>query len=233
MNNYLSRKFFAAGLVAGLLILAACASTQTQKLASREHYSGFLSDYDNLKEITGANGLEYLRWMSPELTPGKYTSIYPQSIIFYPKLTTQELAGRDTLIQIRDYFNDAAKKELSAAGVLATGPGPGVAEVQLAITGVYISEEGVKALEVLPIGALLSIGQRAVGARDQIVQLVVESKVTDSQTGKLVSTAVYKGLGEDLDNDKTQLTLDDVKPVLDSWAKNMTAQSLRTISVKN
>ena len=83
--------------------------------------------------------------------------------------------------------------------------------------------------ELLPIGAVVGLGEAAVGARDQIVQLVVEGKATDSTTGKLVASAVYKGVGKDLDNDKTQLTLDDVKPVLDGWAKNMAAQSKHMI----
>jgi hypothetical protein len=216
-------------LLAGLSILAGCAATQTKELANREQYSGYLSNYDDLKEVTGANGNEYLRWITPGITAGTYTSIYMQSVIFYPKLTPQQLADRDTLAQIRDYLSEAIKKELDGAGVLATGPGPGVAEVQLAITGVYIGDEGVKALEFLPIGAVIGLGERAMGARDQIVQVVVEGKGTDSQSGKLISTVVYKGVGEDLPNDRTQLTLDDVKPVLDMWAKNMVAQSQKMI----
>ena len=139
------KKFLAVFLLTGLSVLVGCASTQTTEIASKEQYSGFLSNYDELKEVTGKNGQQYLSWTSPDATSGKYTSIYPQGIIFYPKLTPQQLASRDTLMQISDYFEEAIKRELSAAGVLATGPGPGVAEVQLAITGVYIANEGGKA----------------------------------------------------------------------------------------
>jgi hypothetical protein len=230
MNMLNVRNVVAIVLVTGLSILAGCASTQTDAVANREQYSGFLANYDELTEVTGINDQEYLRWISPDIKAGTYTSIYPKSVIFYPKLTPQQLAGRNTLIQIRDYFNDALKKELEAVGALATGPGPGVAEIQLAITGVYIENEGVRALEVLPVGAVFGLGETAMGARDQVVQLVVEGKATDSQTDKLVATAIYKGVGEDLPNDETQLTLDDVKPVLDAWAKNMVAQSQQMIT---
>lgn len=211
-------------VIAGPLLLAGCASTQTEKLASKEQFSGYLSNYDDLKEVKTEKGLEFLRWISPDVKPGKYTKVYQHDITFYPKLTPEQLAGRDTLIQIGDYFNEAIKRELAQNGALATRPGPGVAETHLAITGVYISDEGMKAYEVVPVAAVIGLGQAAMGKRNQIVQLVVEGKLTDSESDKLLATAVYKGLGKNLKNDKTQLTLDDVKPVLDTWAKNMAVQ---------
>ena len=227
------KKFLGLFLLTGFSIIVGCASTQKTEIASREQYSGFLSNYDELKETKGKDGQEFLSWASPDATSGKYTSIYPQGIIFYPRLTPQQLASRDTLMQISEYFDEAIKRELSAAGVLAAGPGPGVAETQLAITGVYIENEGVKALEVLPVGAVIGLGETAMGARDQIVQLVVEGKATDSETGKLIACAVYKGVGEDLPNDETQLTLDDLKPVLDTWAKNMAERTQQLLGKKS
>lgn len=206
------------------LLLAGCASTQTEKLASKEQFSGYLSNYTDLKEVKTEKDLEFLRWISPDVKPGEYTKVYQHDIAFYPKLTPEQLASRDTLMQIGDYFNQAIKRELAQNGVLATGPGPGVAETQLAITGVYISNEGMKAYEIVPVAAVIGLGETAMGKRDQIVQLVVEGKMTDSESGKLLANAVYKGLGKNLKNDKTQLTLDDVKPVLDTWAKNMATQ---------
>lgn len=208
----------------GPLLLAGCASTQTEKLASKQQFSGYLGNYDDLKEVKTEKGLEFLRWISPDIKPGEYTRVYQHDIAFYPRLTPEQLAGRDTLIQIGDYFNEAIKRELAQNGILATGPGPGVAETHLAITGVYISDEGMKAYEIVPVAAVIGLGQAAMGRRDQIVQLVVEGKLTDSESGTLLATAVYKGLGKNLKNDKTQLTLDDVKPVLDAWAKNMALQ---------
>ncbi|MEM6583452.1 MAG: DUF3313 family protein, partial [Pseudomonadota bacterium] len=98
-------------------------------------------------------------------------------------------------------------------------------EIQYAITGVYIGDEGMKAIELLPVAAVIGLGQAATGTRDQIVQLVVEGKATDSESGKSVAEAIYKGVGKDLPNDTTQLTADDVKPVLDSWAANMAQQA--------
>lgn len=229
MDSYHKTLRTIIGLMAGLSLLAACASTQTEKLASKEQFSGYLSNYSDLTEVKTGKGLEFLRWISPDVKPGEYTKVYQRDVTFYPKLTPEQLAGRDTLIQIGEYFNEAVKRELAAQGILATGPGPGIAEAHLAITGVYISDEGMKAYEVVPVAAVIGLGEAAMGARDQIVQLVMEGKMTDSESGKLLATAVHKGLGKNLKNDKTQLTLDDVKPVLDSWARNMAAQTQKLL----
>ncbi|MEM8660136.1 MAG: DUF3313 domain-containing protein [Pseudomonadota bacterium] len=218
-------------LVAFALVLAGCAAQQKDDIATEEQYSGYLDNYAELKEVENkTTGQEWLRWISPDLKPGDYTKVYPKPTIFYPKIDPQKLASKDVLIQIRDYFSDAVKKDLDAAGMLADGPGPGVLEIQYAITGVYIGDEGMKAIELLPVAAVIGLGQAATGTRDQIVQIVVEGKATDSESGKSVAEAVYKGVGKDLPNDTTQLTADDVKPVLDSWAANMAQQAKNLVT---
>lgn len=153
-------------VTAGLLLLAGCASTQTEKLASKEQFSGYLSNYADLKEVKTESGLEFLRWISPAVKPGEYIKVYQHDITFYPRLTPEQLAGRDTLIHIGDYFNEAIKRELAQNGVLATGQGPGVAETHLAVTGVYIGNEGMKAYEIVPVATVIGLGETAMGMRD-------------------------------------------------------------------
>lgn len=232
MMDSMVRKIGVIGLAVSLLVVGGCAAKQTEKLASKQQYSGYLSNYSDLTEVKAKNGLEYLRWESPEAKSGKYTKIYPKGASFYPQLTPEQQASRQTLIEVRDYYNEAVKREYAAMGVLADAPGPGVAQAEFAITGVYIQAEGMKAYDVVPIAAVISLTEAATGERDRIVQLVVEGKLTDSQSGKLLASAVYKGLGKDLPNDKAQLTLDDLKPLLDEWAKNLAAQAADVINAR-
>lgn len=231
MIQSLGKKFLAFPLLAGLSLLVACAASQTEKLASKQQFSGYLSNYSDLKEVQGEQkGVEYLRWMSPEVKSGKYTKILPRGASFYPQLTPEQQASRQTLIEIRDYYDEAVKREYAAMGILATEPGPGVATAEFAITGVYIQAEGMKAYDVVPIAAVISLTEAATGTRDRVVQLVMEGKLVDSESGKLLATAVYKGLGKDLPNDKTQLTLADLKPLLDEWARNLASTAAAVIN---
>ena len=42
----------------------------------------------------------------------------------------------------------------------------------------------------------------------------------------MLAQVVRKGTGQELENDTQKLTLNDVKPVLDGWAKDMRASFL-------
>lgn len=58
----------------------------------------------------------------------------------------------------------------------------------------------------------------AAGGRDQSVEIATEAAFLDADSNKVLAQLVRKGGGKPLENDKTQLALDDVKPVLDGWA---------------
>ena len=110
MMQAMSKTLKGIGLLASLALLGACAASQTEKLASKQQYSNYLSNYSDLKEVKGEKGIEYLRWMSPEVQSGKYTKILPKGVSFYPKLTPEQQASRQTLIEIRDYYDEAVKR---------------------------------------------------------------------------------------------------------------------------
>lgn len=77
--------------------------------------------------------------------------------------------------------------------------------------------------QVIPI-ALISAGvNTAMGGRDQEVDVGVEAAFLDGASQKVLAQVVRKGTGKALENDTQKLTLNDVKPVLDGWAKDMRA----------
>ncbi len=76
---------------------------------------------------------------------------------------------------------------------------------------------------MIPI-ALISAGvNTAMGGRDQDVDVGVEAAFLDGASQKVLAQVVRKGAGQELENDTQKLTLNDVKPVLDGWAKDMRA----------
>jgi len=74
-------------------------------------------------------------------------------------------------LQIGDCFNEAIKRELAHNGLLATGPGPGVAETHPALTGVYIGDEGMKAYEIVPVAAAILTAEAAADQHDAASRL--------------------------------------------------------------
>lgn len=204
-------------LCVAILGLAACASSQVDPSS----YSGFLKDYSLLKPAESPSGAPVMRWIDPDLKPEKYTRVYIEPSQFYPKPQPTQVISAQTLQSITRYFDSALKRELGKNMTLAQGPGPNTLIMRPAITAVSTSTEGLKPYEVIPIALVAAAVNTAAGGRDQSVEIATEAAFLDAETNKVLAQVVRKGSGTALENEKTQLTLDDVKPVLDGWANDL------------
>lgn len=200
-----------------LLGLAGCTSSQVDP----SHYSGFLKDYSRLKPAQSATGAPVMRWIDPDVKLGKYTQVYIEPSQFYPKPQPTAVISAQTLQSITRYYDTALKRELGKNLPLAQGPGPDTIVIRPAITAVSTSTEGLKPYEVIPIALVAAAVNTATGGRDQNVEIATEAAFLDADSNKVLAQVVRKGSGKPLENDKTQLTLDDVKPVLDGWASDL------------
>lgn len=213
MNNTLIR----AGCCCVFLALGACASSQVDP----GQYSGYLKDYGRLKPAQSATGTPVMRWVNPDVKPAKYTHIYIEPSQLYPKPQPTTVVSADTLQAISRYYDTALKRELGKDFQLAQGPGPNTVVVRPAITAVSTKTEGFQAYEVLPIALVAAAVNTAAGGRDQDVEIATEAEFLDGESSQVLAQVVRKGAGKRLETDRTQLTVNDVKAVLDGWAADM------------
>jgi hypothetical protein len=213
-------------LCAALLAVAACSSNRVDS----KDYSGFLKDYSRLQEAKSPSGEPVMRWIDPKVNVNQYSQVFIEPSQFYPKPQPTPVISEQTLKEITRYFNDALRREIGSVMPLAQAPGPGTIVVRPAITAVSTSNEGLKPYEVIPIALIAAGVNTATGGRDQEVDVGVEAAFLDGGNQKVLAQVVRKGTGKALENKETKLTLDDVKPVLDGWAKDMRASF---VSVKN
>ena len=204
-------------LCCALLGLGGCASSQVDP----SQYSGFLKDYSRLKPAQSATGAPVMRWIDTDVKPDQYTQVYIEPSQFYPKPQPTAVVSAQVLQSISHYYDAALKRELGKDFQLAQGPGPGTIIVRPAITAVATKNEGFQPYEILPIALVASAVNTAAGGRDQEVEIATEAAFLDGGNQKVLAQVVRKGAGKSLENAKTQLTLDDVKPVLDGWASDM------------
>lgn len=162
-----------------------------------------------------------MRWIDADVKLAEFTQVYIEPSQFYPKPQATTVISEQTLQSITRYFDTALKRELGKDLPLATSPGPHTIVVRPAITAVSTSTEGLKPYEVIPIALVAAAVNTAAGGRDQTVEIATEAAFLDGSNSKVVAQVVRKGSGKPLENDKTQLTLNDVKPVLDGWAADM------------
>ncbi|CAM3876059.1 putative lipoprotein YdcL [Pseudomonas reidholzensis] len=204
-------------LCAAVLALAACSSNRVDP----SEYSGFLKDYSRLKPAESVSGQPVMRWIDPNVKAGDYTQVFIEPSQFYPKPQATAVISAQTLQEITRYFNDAMRRELGSVLTLAKAPGPNTIVVRPAITAVSTHTEGLKPYEVVPIALVAAAVNTAAGGRDQAVDIAVEAAFLDGGNQKVLAQVVRKGSGKELENDTQQLTLQDVKPVLDGWASDM------------
>ena len=199
--------------VAGVLV-AGCA-TPPQQL------SGYLGDYSKLEPVKGEGGDEIRRWVSPKLKKGEYLKLMVDPIVFFPAPKATPQVSEETLRQIGAYANEALRRELGKSFLLVNQVGPGVARLQIAFTGVTTQAEDLKFYEYTPITAVVAGAEAASGTRDRVAVIQVEVQVIDSQTGARLGAAVRRTQAKQvLKNDKEQLTLDMMRPILDDKAAN-------------
>ena len=207
---------FYLSLLAGLL-LSGCASQTTQPT----QFSGYLADYSQLQPAVSANGTPVLRWISPDFKAERYTSLYVERPSFYPQPTPSDQVSEQTLEQVRDYLHQALMRELQDGRMkLVDTPTRDSLVLRSAITGVTVSTEGLKAYEVIPVALVIAAATTAAGTRDRKSEIYIELEAVDARNSTPVLRVVRKGHGLALENSTTQLGLNDLKPVLDVWARD-------------
>ncbi|QRY80517.1 DUF3313 domain-containing protein [Pseudomonas sp. PDNC002] len=213
----MTRRFVVPALLfAGTLALVGCSS---QKPDSSQ-FSGFLGDYSQLKPAVSPSGEPVLRWIDPQLKLQNYSSVLVERPVYYPPPKPSANLDQKTLDEIPDYLKQQVELQLGSRYRIVQQADRDTLVLRTAISGVDVSNEGLHAYEVIPIALVVAATSTAIGTRDQDTEVYVEFEALDGATSKPVAKVVRKGAGKTLENSSTHLTLDDLKPVLDGWARD-------------
>jgi len=79
---------------------------------------------------------------------------------------------------------------------IVTKPGPGVARVSVGITGAESSTDSLQPWNFTPIGLALNAAAYAGGVNSKTPALLVESKITDSQSKEVIGEGLVTVQGE-------------------------------------
>lgn len=213
------------------VVLAACASKPT------EHYSGFLGDYSQLKPGKDAKGGPIMDWVSPELTSGKYHKVMIDPVVFYPAAAPTKEVDAATLTQIQEYYTNELRQAIGAKFPVVDQPGPDVLRLDVAITAVASGNAPLKAYQYIPVAFVVHAGMSAAGKAAQDAEIGTEMEVLDSQSGTRLAAVVKSGQGTEV-TEMTQgsekgmqmVTLDNVKPLLNSWAETAADFAAKNLS---
>ncbi len=147
-----------------------------------------------------------------------YDSIVYNPVVYYPAPKPTGQISQKVLDGLLNYTNDKLKTAAASRKPLVTTPGPRSVIFRGAITAVDSSKEGLQFYEVLPIALVVAGTEVATGHRTMDTSLFFEGELIDAATQKTVVKVVRKGEGKDLNNEKTPLTVDNLKQVIDDMA---------------
>ena len=198
------------------VLLAGCASNTP----APSQYSGFLSDYSQLQPTQSPSGATVMRWIAPDFQLANYSSVLVEKPLFYPAPTPSAQVSQQTLNDIANYLQQAIRLELAGRMRIVEQADRDTLVLRSAITAVNLSPEGLKVYEVIPVALVAAAASTAAGTRDLNTEVYVELEAIDGSNSKPMVRVVRKGHGLQLENDSTQLRLDDITPALDTWAKD-------------
>ena len=127
-------------------------------------YSGFLGDnYKNLQP--GPEGGAKMRWLKPGVDFSKYNKLMVDSVIFYLADDSEDKGiNAEEMKELTDAFNQEIVNALKDKYPIVAEPGPDVARLKIAITGVKKSKPGVSVItSIVPVGIGISLIKKGVG----------------------------------------------------------------------
>lgn len=201
-------------VLASTFVLAGCAS----KVPSAEQYSGFLGNYADLSQTVSASGAPVLRWVEPGFNPQKYKALVYEPVRYYPHAEPNGQVSQHALDGLLTYTNTQLREAAAKRLPLVDKPGEGVLIFRGAITAVNTSDRDLKPRELIPVALVIAGTLAATGMRPKDTNLYFEGELLDGVTKEPVLKVVRKGQGKQVDNAEQQVTLEDLKGVIDGLA---------------
>jgi len=185
-----------AASVSAVVLLAACSNTP--KLASEPMpRSGFLPEYSLLIPMyTSVQDVRIWRYRISGVNPGSYNAVILDPIYLNQNATKDVSA--ESIANAKATLQASMVESVNARGNLkiVTKPGPGVVRVSVGITGAESSNDYLKPWNFTPIGLAANAAAYAGGVNAKTPALLVESKITDSQSNKLLGEGLVTVQGD-------------------------------------
>ena len=191
------RKFhLVAASLSAVVLLAACSNTP--KLASEPMpRSGFLPNYSVLVPMaTSQSDVRIWRYRVSGVNPSAYTAVILDPI-YLNQSATKEVSA-EAISQAQITLQDSMVAAVNSRGNIriVNVPGPGVARITVGITGAESSADSLQPWNFTPIGLAANAAAYAGGVNSKTPALLVESKITDSQSKELLGEGLVTIQGE-------------------------------------
>jgi len=188
---------FYAALAITIASLAACSSgpkLMTEKIPE----SGFLPNYKVMRLVDNTpKDIRAWRYLKPGLFISSYTAVMIEPVYLNQREYTKEITP-EVITQTKKILEEAIRQEVLRRGdiKIVNQPGPGVLRVAVAITGAEISADGLRPWNFTPISLAANANTYAAGVNSRTPALVMENRITDSQSREFIAGDMVAVQGE-------------------------------------
>lgn len=174
-------------------------------------------------------------YMKPGSDLRAYNSLIIESLGFIERDASGawNLLVSDEKDKIDLYFREAMTAALREKNItVVTQPGPGVARLRVAVTGLEQVKPGFKVRDLIPVRMVISVARLAAGAEPYLLDISTVSEMSDSQSGALLAGSINKLAGSSTKRSEESITLDFVKKLVDKETKLGAVSLARAMSTK-
>ena len=190
-------KFRTLGLVA-LLAVFISACSNTPKLASQPMpRSGFLQNYANMVPVsTRESDTRVWRYRKSGIDRGTYTAVILDPIYINQNVTKE--VSTEVINRTKAALQSSMVETVNGTGniKIVTEPGPGVARISVGITGAESSADSLQPWNFTPVGLAINAAAYAGGVNSKTPAMLIESKITDSQSKEVIGEGIVTVQGE-------------------------------------
>lgn len=183
------KKLKVLSIVSVLAITSCSAFSSSSKDVDMTNTSGFLSDYSLLSPVDSNNdNIKIYRYVNPDFQRSDYHAVIVNPVSIYQPKTDEQ--GKAVLNNVQNSLNTSLSQMVSDKFPVTQTPGDGVAVVDVALTGAEVNGEGFKVRNLIPVSAVIKLATKATDTDKKQAVLLVEAKITDSVTKKLIGQSV-------------------------------------------
>lgn len=179
-------KYLSLGICALSLVVTGCATSDPE---FSQKNSGFLTDYTVLKPVKTEDGIDVYVYTAQYVKRSNYNAVIVDPVLIYQTATENGIT-EEKIEKARINIANSVKDIVKTKFPLTTKPGAGVARIQVAITGAQLEGEGFKPRNIIPVSAVIKLTSMATGLDNKTPVLMIETKTTDSLSGKLLRSTV-------------------------------------------
>jgi hypothetical protein len=199
-----------------IILISGCAS-KPEKADLTQASSGFLMNYDLLTPVASSEDMQMYIYKNPNADQDDYYAAIVEPVFIYDGATGESDVTSQNIENARHGIDAGLQRIVRNKYQITNTPGPGVFLLQVAITGATLETQGFKPWNIIPVSAAITLASHATGLENKKPVLVVELKITDSQTGEILREILTTSSGENFRQESN--TSSEFENLANQWVK--------------